>query len=78
MRTLAANVADGLGMPLPDAAVAARKPITDLPPSDALSILKNGPDSFKGRKLGILMSDGADATIFKALAQGARRRRRGL
>lgn len=67
--TLAANVADGLGMPLPDAAVAARKPITDLPPSDALSILKNGPDSFKGRKLGILMSDGADATIFKALAK---------
>lgn len=67
--TLAANVADGLGMDLPDAAVAARKPITDLPASDALSILKNGPDSFKGRKLGILMSDGANPTIFKALVK---------
>ncbi|EIZ79851.1 catalase [Novosphingobium sp. Rr 2-17] len=64
---LAATVADGLGMPLPDAAVAARAPITDLPASDKLSIVKNGPDSFKGRKLGILLSDGADAAIVKAL-----------
>ena len=64
---LAATVADGLGMPLPDAAVAAREPVTDLPPSDKLSIVKNGPGSFKGRKLGILLSDGADAAIFKAL-----------
>jgi len=64
---LAATVADGLGMPLPDAAVAARAPLTDLPPSDKLSIVKNGPDSFKGRKLGIVLSDGADAAIFKAL-----------
>lgn len=41
----------------------------DLPPSDKLSILKNGPDSFKGRKLGILLSDGADAAVFKALVK---------
>jgi catalase len=66
---LAATVADGLGMPLPDAAVAARAPVTDLPPSDKLSIVKNGPDSFKGRKLGILLSDGADAAIFNALVK---------
>lgn len=44
---LAATVADGLGMPLPEAAVAARKPITDLPASDKLSIVKNGPENFK-------------------------------
>jgi catalase len=66
---LAATVADGLGMALPDAAVPARKPIADLPGSDALSIVKNGPGSFKGRKLGILMSDGANPTIFKALVK---------
>ena len=66
---LAATVANGLGMDLPGAAVAARKPINDLPLSDALSILKNGPDSFKGRKLGILMTDGANPTIFKALVK---------
>ncbi|MBW8295475.1 catalase [Sphingopyxis sp.] len=66
---LAAMVADGLGMDLPDAAIAARKPLTNLPTSDALSILKNGPDSFRGRKLGILMSDGANPAIFKALVK---------
>jgi len=65
--TLANIVADGLGLALPDAAIAARQPITDLPASDKLSILKNGPLSFKGRKLGILLSDGADAAIFQAL-----------
>jgi catalase len=65
--TLANTVADGLGMAMPDAAIAARQPITDLPPSDKLSIVKNGPPTFKGRKLGILLSDGADADIFNAL-----------
>jgi len=65
--TLAATVADGLGLELPDPAVAARAPITDLPASDKLSVVKNGPGNFKGRKLGILLSDGADATIVKAL-----------
>ena len=64
---LAATVADGLGLPLPDAAKAARTPIADLAPSAKLSIVRNGPDSFKGRKLGILLSDGADAAIFTAL-----------
>ncbi|WP_260929209.1 catalase [Novosphingobium sp. 9] len=66
---LAATVADGLGMPLPNAAPAARAPITNLPPSDKLSILKNGPGSFKGRKLGILLTDGADAKLFAALVK---------
>ncbi len=59
----------GLGLPLPDPAQAARPTMMDLSPSDALSILKNGPDSFKGRKLGILMTDGADAAIFNALVK---------
>jgi len=67
--TLAATVADGLGLALPEPAVAARETITDLAPSDKLSIVKNGPNSFKGRKLGILLTDGADAAIFKALVE---------
>lgn len=67
---LAATVADGLGLPqLPAPAQAARPTITDLPPSDALSIVKNGPPSFKGRKLGILLSDGADAALFNGLVK---------
>lgn len=68
---LAATVADGLGINLPDAAPAARAPITDLPASDPLSIVKNGPQTFRGRKLGILMSDGASPTLFKALIKAA-------
>lgn len=64
---LAATVADGLGLALPDAIAAARPAVTNLPPSDALSIVKNGPDSFKGRKLGLLVTDGADAAIVRAL-----------
>ncbi len=63
---LAATVADGLGMALPDAAVAA-KPTIDLPTSDKLSILANGPNSFKGRKMGLLLTDGSGAELFKAL-----------
>lgn len=64
---LATGVAAGLGMPLPEAATPAVEPRTDLPPSDALSILKNGPDSFAGRKLGVLVTDGTDAGVLEAL-----------
>ncbi|WP_103097295.1 catalase [Novosphingobium guangzhouense] len=66
---LAATVADGLGMALPDRARAACAPITDLPPSEKLSIVRNGPATFKGRKLGILLTDGADAKLFAALVK---------
>ena len=44
----------------------------DLAASDALSIVKNGPESFKGRKLGILLTDGADAALFAALIEQSR------
>jgi catalase len=67
---LARKVADALGlktMPKPaDAAVPTRR---DLPASDALSILKNGPGRFEGRKLGILVSDGTDAALLNGLKQ---------
>ncbi len=63
---LAATVADGLGMALPDKAQAA-KPTLDLPTSAKLSILANGPESFKGRKMGLLLTDGSDAKLFAAL-----------
>lgn len=67
---LATVVATGLGLAaLPDPAPAASPPLTDLPPSDALSIIKRAPGSFAGRKLGILVSDGASATLVKALTK---------
>lgn len=73
-KQLAKGVAEGLGLPeMPAPAEAAMSPRTDLPVSDALSILKNAPDSFKGRKLGILATDGVDDGILdgvlKALKQ---------
>jgi catalase len=71
---LAVAVAAGLGLPeLPDPLPAAREPIRDLPPSRALSILANGPDSFAGRKLGVLVTDGADAALLAGLREAAAR-----
>ncbi len=64
---LAATVGNGLGLAKPEPAKVAREPISDLPASDALSIVKRGPQSFMGRKLGLLVTDGADATLVQAL-----------
>ena len=73
---LAFTVATKLGLDLPEPAPAARPTLTDLPASAKLSIAANGPDSFAGRKLGIVIGDGSDAGILDALikavaAQGA-------
>ena len=66
--TLASKVGTGLGlkaMPKPaDAAMPTRQ---DLEPSPKLSIVENGPQRFEGRKLGILVTDGTDAALLKAL-----------
>ena len=66
--TLSDKVAEGLGLQeMPDPAEAAMPTRKDLPVSDALSILKNAPNTFKGRKLGILVSDGFNADIFESV-----------
>lgn len=71
---LAKKVAAGLGLAkLPPAAKPARKPITDLPPSDALSILKNGPDSFAGRRIGVLVSNGFPEAYLEQLKKSAKK-----
>jgi catalase len=64
---LAQTVANGLGIDLPEPAEAARPTRDDLRPSAALSIVNRGPQRFEGRKLGILMTDGAEAGLFSAL-----------
>jgi catalase len=48
----------------PTAAIRTRQ---DLQPSPKLSIVERGPKRFEGRKLGILVTDGADAAILSAL-----------
>jgi len=69
-RSLAETVAKGLGLAnLPEPADAALPTRQDLPPSPKLSILRNGPDSFKGRRLGVFISDGVDANLFSALKE---------
>jgi catalase len=69
---LARTVAAGLGLAkLPRALSPAAKPIVDLPPSPALSILANPPESFAGRKLGVLATDGADAELLLSLVTAA-------
>jgi len=71
---LALTVATGLGLAkLPAAAMAAVTPRTDLPPSAALSLIKNGPKSFEGRKLGILASDGAPGELIAALVDAVKK-----
>ena len=65
---LAENVGDALGLKaMPKAADAAMPTRQDLDPSPSLSIVKKGPQRFEGRKLGILVTDGTDAALLKAL-----------
>lgn len=68
--TLANKVGTALGlkaMPKPaDAAMPTRQ---DIEPSPALSIVKNGPQRFEGRKLGILITDGVDAELLTSLTK---------
>jgi catalase len=68
---LAQTVAEGLGLgELPGAIEPARAPI-DLPASKALSILRNGPASLAGRKIGVLVTNGADAETLAGLRAAA-------
>jgi catalase len=69
---LAKKVADGLRLKeMPKPAEAARPTRQDLKPSPALSILGNSLESFKGRKLGVLVTDGVDAGLLKGLQKAA-------
>jgi catalase len=65
---LAGDVAKGLGLKeMPKPAKPAKPTQMDIEPSPALSILKNLKNTFKGRKLGVLVTDGVDAGLLSAL-----------
>jgi catalase len=67
---LADAVAKGLRLKeLPKPAAAARPTRQDLKPSPKLSIIKNGPKSFAGRKVGALVTDGVDDAVLAALGK---------
>ncbi len=67
---LAKRAADGLGIDLPDAIAAAKKPV-ELAASDALSILKHKAP-VAGRMLGLLVADGSDADVVNAVMEQAK------
>ena len=71
----AQKVADRLGIDeLPRPAPTTQSTRTDLKPSPALSIQQNAPESFKGRVMGVMLTDGFDggllAELEKQLANG--------
>ncbi len=67
---LADAVAKGLRLKeMPKPATAARPTHQDLKPSPKLSIIKNGPKSFAGRKVGALVTDGVNAAVLVALGK---------
>jgi catalase len=69
--SLARHVSDGLGLArIPPRSKPVRQPLDTLAPSPALSILSNGPQSFEGRKLGVLVTDGADNVLLRNLRKG--------
>lgn len=68
---LASKVAEGLGMEVLPAAATPAKEVIETAPSPALSILASAPDSFAGRKLGVLLTDGIEAKLFDALKDEA-------
>jgi catalase len=67
---LAQRIADALGFTdVPDRSAPAREPIDGLEPSVALSIIANAVGTFEGRKVGVLVDDGANAALLDALEQ---------
>jgi catalase len=68
-KTLGNAVAERLGMEgEADAITPARKPV-DLPASDALSIVKKWQPTISGRKVGVLVTDGADPALVNQLTK---------
>jgi catalase len=69
---LAQQVADGLRLKtMPEPAQAAQPTRQNLTVSAPLSIVRNGPSSFKGRKIGVLVTDGIEIALFNAVKEAA-------
>ncbi|PRP90893.1 Catalase C [Enhygromyxa salina] len=69
---LASRVAEGLGFArVPEAMPPAVPPRDDLDESPALSIVRNGPKRFHGRRVGVLVDQGSDANMLAALVRAA-------
>jgi catalase len=61
------RVAAGLGMEGQADRITPTRPLVDMKPSPALSLIAKAPKTLKGRKVGLLVTDGADATLVQTL-----------
>ncbi|MEO8900360.1 MAG: catalase [Polyangiaceae bacterium] len=68
-KSLAERVANGLGMAALPPAPKAAKAVTDMALSPALQIIGKMKKTLEGRCVGILIADGSDAKLIKALTQ---------
>lgn len=69
---LARAVAAGVGITeLPAPLAPAPEPAEEPAASAALSMLANGPDTFAGRSIGVLVTDGVDAAVLDELRSAA-------
>jgi len=69
---LGERVAAGLGHDEPIVSIPQAVPTrTDLPASPSLSILAKALPTFEGRKIGVLVTDGADADLVVAIVEAA-------
>ncbi|MBI2786907.1 MAG: hypothetical protein HYX60_11660 [Legionella longbeachae] len=66
---LATNVAPGLGLKKLSKPCEAAKPTLELSSSDKLCILKNNPNTLKGRHVGIMLGELADSILYHSLVQ---------
>jgi catalase len=65
----AKRIAAGLGMDSVPAASPPAKPPVEVVPSKKLSILSNPPETFSGRKVGVLIGDGFDSDALDTLRE---------
>ena len=75
---LLAQVEDALGMKGHADKITPAVAPRDLAPSPALSIIGKAPDTLKGRKIGVLLTDGFDPALLAALQISAKREKAAL
>ena len=70
--TLHQQVEEALGMEGKADKIKPAIPPRDLEPSDALSLIKKAPATLRGRKVGVLVTDGFDASLLASLRTAAK------
>jgi catalase len=66
-RDLGTRVAAGMGMEGQADTIKPARPIVDMKPSPALSLIAKAPETLEGRKVGVLVTDGSDGAFVQTL-----------